>query len=161
MEKENLQKLEAEIRRRVPRLMELSFGCQVSFGNELHVLIADKGDGSYIEGTLNGKREVGGVNTHHGKICNDEIIGHPIDLEAVLEAAQIHKKKVCANYGVNSLWITDRTKPVRSHKDRFPTAYWTFGKSFADQSPELHEFLFELFNLSHNQESNGKSTTTF
>lgn len=173
MKKEPLQKLEAEIRRRVPRLMELSFGCEFVYNNNIGKLL-------YVRPQEKKKRKTNWPPSAFEFIWNDtfmsfevdeverddgcfytlswygstaferytfnifedfKIIGHTIDLEAVLEA--MHKAPYSYNIRISTdgSWVSPY----------FIEARWQFGKSLENQSPELHEFLFELFSLNHNQ----------
>lgn len=149
MNKTKLQLVEAKIRELVPRTMEPKFGCHILFGNEVHVLIADKQDGSYIEGVLNGEGEVWGLNTHRGRKANSEILGHPVTLGDVLEAVSEYETEERQFYvDMDGYFFRQQD----GHLQMLPWwdsdhVRWIPDLPFENQY-RLHDFLYKLFNLS-------------
>ena len=132
-----LEKTSKEIRRLVPRLMELGFGCEVI---GYHDWKENKnGEWEFTKTndvctSYDGRRWCICVN---GSYDEYEIIGHPITLVDVLEAigrdfVLYHEKDAVCFYSKGSEEFEFR---------------WQYGKPYDQQSPEVHEFVANiLFN---------------
>lgn len=125
---EKLQSVEQRIRKLVPRLQELSFGCmyRVCKGKrtgEIGIIgIITNEYGEYYA-----SHDFANVSKSE-LLRSDwyEIIGHPIDIEAVLEAI-----KVSIDHGA-----------YRHHYFVQVCDRWQYGKPLSEQSDELIDFLF-------------------
>jgi len=121
----NLEKTSAEIRRLVPRLMELSFGCRIK--TKTGIYLAEEwntADGAYIVYKLGGDK----AKPNYAKLPGNtkyRIIGHPITLEDALEAF-FTTKKANTEY-INELILI-----------------WQYGKPYDQQSPEIHDFVASI-----------------
>jgi hypothetical protein len=132
-----IQEIETEIRRLVPRLMELSFGCRFKENkcgesyerifNEYCVLVKPKLDSfgsNHLEVSLGDTIQEYGLP--EVLVKRIEIIGHPIDLEAVLEL--IGRK----------IQMGDAKRLIDN---------WRYGEPFGEQPEYLREFVANiLFN---------------
>lgn len=73
------QELKERIYKHCPELKELSFGCLIKVGENVYdIYVKDIEDGSHMFSTTR----------WHGKILQEQILGHPIHLEHVLRAMQ-------------------------------------------------------------------------
>ena len=135
-----LQKTETEIRRLVPRLMELSFGCKFYYRKEWREDILtfvcaylDTGNTTSVC-HLWEKTSESTINDFDINEC--EIIGHPITLEDVLEALMTFQN----DEEVNVSRISDFYGLILRRD-------WQFGKPYSEQPQEVHEFVANvLFN---------------
>lgn len=154
-----LSQLQGRIYELVPRLKELSFGCEVEMfeidGTDVSktveigmgtVLGKSLRIGEYI--ILNIQKPF--IDSHSGKFNNDQIeswregslrvIGHPITLEDVLEALN-NTEHYCYGYHYDEGFIiTDGGGEYYKDGD----FYWESGKPLSDQSQETIAFLHSL-----------------
>lgn len=149
MKPENLTKLTEKIRELVPRLKELSFGCRFLDGRYSPRELV------YLSKFTGEKCVAFWEQAGYGEAMSAEvvkIIGHPITLEAVLEALKVFLKNnegVFVNqYGM--FYVEDRELKINGTMKPVVLSYsnlgWHFGQPWENQH-EVHLFLFKLFNL--------------
>lgn len=170
---EKLQSVEQRIRKLVPRLQELSFGCMlktptnkiVTFSHSVAHAASKKKvkdyDGSIFTTPTKEYTDYicikkNGSLYHYGLFGEDKIIGHTIDLEAVLEALgqfstpnNNAKGKNYAYSCIKGFLEFQHVGGINSfnRRDYIRLAvYWQYGKPLSEQSDELIDFLFNLFN---------------
>ena len=120
----NLQKLEQEIRTKIPRLMELSEGCLIRFT-----------DGEIIKISQGMLRQIKNIDYRNEEFT---IIGHEIQLNDVLEWLGMMDYNYCQTTEVNLLCITIES-------DDYYVSYWDLSKQYLkDQSEGLIKSLSEL-----------------
>jgi len=147
MTKENLEKLEQKIRELVPRLRELSFGCEV-----LDTKYNDRYRLAPITAEINGRNiDIGGDPCCCGNIYRlegrFEVIGHPITLEAVLEAVGLGLAMDFAG-AINAQGYLILTWTCEcldcGVEPKTLTFLWKLDKPWEEQE-QVHNFLFNLF----------------
>ena len=126
----NLQKTSAEIRRILPRLMELSLGCKVKSSQypNLDFMIIRKDPHReydnylliYNDGTIYQPRE------------NLEIIGHSITKEDVEEAIGLFMQRC-------EMWNQEGEDNILQLN-----RIWGYGKPYHQQSSEVHNFVANI-----------------
>lgn len=145
MKNEKLAFVEDKIRDLVPRLKELSFGCEV-------MMDQISGDRKFIERVTHDEK-YGSIFTQSGFqfirdgdefLLEDEhfdskIIGHPIQLEDVLEAIENGTEYYLS---IESSWEDKIVFRVNGIYESF--IYWEYGKPLSEQSEELINFLYDL-----------------
>ena len=125
---------EAEIRRLVPRLMELSFGCEIylkevfnrdersKYAKVLKKWYSDKGGHRVSYEVPSGTCGWG-----HQSIDSIQIIGHPITLEDVLEAIDIYIKNKYINHTLDDMFLDFEDFGMKIKRGgRFPKYEWNF-----------------------------------
>lgn len=118
------QELKERIYKHCPELKELSFGCLIKVGENVYdIYVKDIEDGSHMFSTTR----------WHGKILQEQILGHPIHLEHVLRAINMPVKFYTKLPTVKVelcklLYMYDLTK--------------SFGQNC--ENPELMDFLLEV-----------------
>jgi len=139
---------EKKIRDLVPRLKELSFGCeyigkQMKSPSKIHCIFR-----GYVQ--LVGKIDIK-VEEFHDKLNRGvyKIIGHPIRLEDVLEAYREHKKDSLEEFelivdacGTFGFVYADGTHEWA--KTDTAQLVWATGKDFSQQRDETKMFIRDL-----------------
>lgn len=136
---EKLEAIEKWIREAVPRLQELSFGCTLNIKPSIdeNWCIADYLGVDYRDYPRDRLCRIRN-NGHITRVPRVfEIIGHPIDLEAVLEALNNKSRPWKLSVGV---WQDGKLMLGGDGED----IYWQYGKDLSQQSEELIDFLFNL-----------------
>ena len=174
-----IQEIEAKIRRLVPRLMDLSFGCSIKIKKTLLVngTIIDEylcrkewimvSHNFRCEGELQTSemraivvvlKDKNSLNNVIGLtlgtevslqyfIDNIEIIGHTIDLEAVLEALSCAREKCDKRIMFRKDFLiiaSDNDYGRVEYFDDSPSVIWEYGEPFNKQSHEVHEFVANI-----------------
>lgn len=130
----DFSKTSARIRELVPRLMELSFGCVVDV-----CIQHEPGYESFVFNKWEQKGEIF-IKTNHDEMLHIEefgIIGHPIDLESVLDAVEKAWENTVTGGVYNGnvdLW--------RSKVDI--DTLWKYGKLFDEQETETKQFITDI-----------------
>ena len=142
----NYQETEERIRNLVPRLKELSFGCEFIWCNNLLIVV----DRNEMAGKVRAypkiteKEIFRAIDTH--RIKPKGIIGHPIDLEAVLEALVVSgKPKPYCFFAGKIFEIGDSL--LSNSPETFlkrSVASWQYGKPFSEQDEETQLFIHKL-----------------
>lgn len=136
MNGKKLEKLEAKIRELVPRLKELSFGCEVRISD---FYLPNEGSAIVI---FNDKKMISVIcdnkvrkDFRYGNVPNHdfETIGHPITLEDVLESIEEYKKQ---KFNVQT--TSAAALFVASN-------HWQYGKHLPQQPKKTINFLYSLF----------------
>ena len=123
---------EERIRELVPRLKELTFGCQIQgIGGDEYVINETQLD-TYVCDNSFEFLFTDCSNVYESKKKEDfKIIGHPITLEDVLDAVHQCEKEHDFDWEDVIMEILNR---------------WQFGKDFSQQTEEAKEFITALFN---------------
>jgi len=146
---EKLQIVTQQIRKDIPRLMELSMGCILkNYGTgKIYFLIAKNGEICFLQDTSDFKLSPLEL-TESTAVNYFEVIGHNILLSNILEWLEISKGcdmgKVCDYY------ISDEGVLTRKNQDNsydFISEIDLSKPYLKNQSEELINFLYELINF--------------
>ena len=127
---EKLNELKVEMRKAIPRLMELSEGCEIKIQYDVSFFITGKAFDTYYAVSENGWnfKTLDSIDIM-------ETIGHEPKLNDVLE--WIDTNKCSVSIRKDGFWFY--------RMDDLYMVYWDLSKSkLSDQSPELINFLHDL-----------------
>ena len=121
-------KLDKRIRELVPELMELSEGCELQYDNERAIIF----NGNQMSA------ECGSIDNFDG-IEDEDIIGHPIQLQHILLAIE--------NADMPNLSFRSENNFLYFNENQDGEVIYNLSKSYNDQEEEVHKFLAEILNI--------------